>query len=286
MKSLFLSSLALLSCSVLFSQDVAPEVSNNIEPISDRPGLAFGASTIGKGSLMVDAGYYQQRVSRTEKRNYFHESYLVESKNNTMDYTMDVRYGLSSKVEMSFGLTYSDNKRTENNKEVDNFQPKNLVSNYRFRGRYTFIENWKFFNKVAFIGDFGWMPSYILPGLGEKSGVELNRSAMLVAEIMLLPKFTFTTNLGLGFTGEDSKYLIAVANLDYAMTPQFHGFIESQYPENNYIYKALHDVGVYYVISNKLQIDLAVSKGKVTSILSLEQDNTWLINAGLSWRPF
>jgi hypothetical protein len=281
MKSFILGALVLISSNVLIAQGPRHRSSKVTEPISDRPGLAFGASTVGKGSLMLDAGYFHQRFKQTEKRYKFGESYLVDLKTNKMDYTIDLRYGLSSKVEVGFGTTYMDANKTEGTKEVDYPYTKEVFTQFRFRGRYTFVENWKFLSKVAFIGDFGWVPEG--GPFSSSQGIEFMNSAMVVSEITFMPKFTLTTNLGLGKIGRDYKYLIAVANVDYAFTPQFHGFIESKYPQGyNYIYQIFHDVGGYFIINNKLQIDLAVSKGKT---MTLDND-VWFVNGGISWRPF
>lgn len=214
--------------------------------VSDRPGQANAAYTVGKGVLQGQHGINFIEVASTIK---------------TLAFSNTFRYGVLDKLEISSTLIY---------------QNGDLRDGLRFTnvgGRYSLLEN------------EGWIPAIAVQGqlllpwqskefkrdqLGTLWNINTNNS--------LGESFSLSTNWGVAFEGNDNidPSWFYVWNLGYSINDQWGTFAEIYGNLNDF--NSNFDTGLSYLINNNLQLDAGLGVD-----LSNAGDY-WFGDIGISWR--
>lgn len=224
-----------------------------------RPGQAIGAFTVGHTIFQVQSGfdYYKSTTSAT----IFSEGFL----NNTV-----MRFGLTEPFEVSALVEYKTETITDNDVKTE----ANGLSALDLGMRY------HIYTGKGLVPNVGFQIRTRLPVLSEDYKIkDLAPRFILVTSQKLSDKFTFITNWGAAWNGNDSAPRgTYVVNLSFPFNDSFGAFIETFGGLQKGTSTINFDTGLAWLINPDLQLDLYSGYGNNQGI------NDFFLSLGVSWR--
>ncbi|MFT5337865.1 MAG: hypothetical protein ACI9YL_001877 [Luteibaculaceae bacterium] len=266
----------------LFSAALPAQYTQNAtdkDPISDRPGMAFGATLTPVDISQFEVGHHHRQTNGTP--NVIEDHYPSPRSNNGRNSTFTYRYGVNANLEMAAGVNMQSLYTSYTDKTPTEYSVKNFVSQAYLRGRYLLLQDKLLISKATLIGQLNlhrWKSLLSEHQLDTSTDFDL----ILATESRLGSRFVLGANLGIWRITGDNKDLIAVLKLDYGIRNNFHVFLETARREKNYMFGLFHDLGCYFLPHKNWQLDFAFSRGKLAPVF--RERDVWLINAGISWR--
>lgn len=202
---------------------------------SGRPGQAIGANSVGTNVFQIQAG-----VDFLEKPNIFMPNSFF-------------RYGISERLEINSGLSYSI---TDIGNELAGFTVGARVNLY----------------DKADLPSMGLQVSFGLP----VDDLEFNSQALFVITDDLTDSLSWTVNLGSNFDKDFNTNGIYVFNLSYSISDKIGVFIEPYGTIDNELHINF-DAGVSYLVNKDLQLDFLGGYG-------INTKQGLLVGLGISWR--
>ncbi len=233
-----------------------------------RPGQAIGCFTTGARVLQIQSGITLDNTKTDTNANGF------DFKQNVIQSSTVVRYGITETFEISGVLGYKSLKNTFNNEETKFTGLDNTQLGVRFN---------------VFAGKTPLCVQYRvkLNALSEDFKNEALGSRLLIAGATKLGNpLTLTVNLGMDWSGNAVQPSgLYVFNFSFSIAPKIGGFVE-YYGNVPLIEDGLKswgnnvDAGIGYLVNKDLQLDISAG----TNLDSFDAGSNYFIDFGVSWR--
>lgn len=243
------SKLLLFFISILIHKCLAQEL------ITDRPDQSESAVTVFPGSLQIETGFVFENLTESN----------IKLENYTIAGTL-LRYGIIDDVELRFGTAYLITKAQSS---LDGF------GDFLLGTKINFLKE----NTQAF--DFGILAHALLP-IGSAAFNPIKVEPEVIAAFSKSINSNLSASINFGGTWSsiiDETFLIYAVALGLAINDRIATFAEvygnvfsSFAPIHNF------DVGITYLLSEKLQLDLSGGNG-ISGV-----ESYWFISSGLSIR--
>lgn len=246
------SSMAILSFGIAIVLSTAPAHAQSDEDYinPDRPGIADGSTTVGKGRFQIETAI------QTEFR---HDG---DEHDRTMFFPTLLRYGFADKLEVRVeGNTYSwmRQKDSSGTSHSDGFAPTSIGL------KYNFVEAPEGSKQVS-VGAIArvFPPS----GSGDFRNSRTTGDFRLVADWEFADKWSLNPNIGVGVFQDDTNrtytagLFAATLNFNPSKTVNFFADTGIQTPEEKGgKTSVIIDGGMAYIIGHDIQLDFSVGTG-------------------------
>jgi hypothetical protein len=226
---------------------------------SGRPGQSIGPFTVGKGIFQIQSGV--DYFKRDEKMLSLNSSGFLS---NTV-----FRLGLTEPFEVSALVEYRTEEISENNstRNLSGWTSIDLGMRYHI------------YSGSGLVPSVGFQIRGRLPVGGDYKVNQLAPRFILATSQALSSKFTFVTNWGASWNGNDENprgnYTL---NLSFACTDRLGVFIENYGGVLRSEFDTYLDGGLAFLVNNDLQLDILSGFGLNKS------PEEFFISLGISWR--